>query len=224
MKATVEQVENEENKTMQKKIIKYSIFFIFLSNIIYSQNYKINCNAKYIDDSILLNIDIVNNSNKIIFIQNQFWEIGGNDTSNYIPFYPGKGYICNSINMLPVDSDAIRFRSEKRDFPNLKKISKSIYVNANDTTNINLFFKVKPNLNRKIKFLLRFPIFEDLTLLESNKIETKKKNLIDFSSQEKRNEIICENANDLNYLINIENNIKINDKIIGYLESYCYIY
>lgn len=207
---------------IRNRIAYYLLFITVLSRIIYCSDIDCNCNAELHNDSLYVEINIVNNEYNKIILQNNFWEIGGSETENFFMAYPGIDYIVNSIYMIPADSLKIIYRTEKRDFPILDTIVSPIYIFRNDTATIRLLIKHNRIYSNELYIFIKIPYLINLPYTIIDSLQTTKRYInIDFYNDLSRSNIIFHKIKE-DFLLK-QHNGKINNMITDFIESGCFI-
>jgi len=143
---------------MSKNII-YIILFFNLLFYMAANDVQMECSASYSKDSLMIDIFIKNHSGEDICIQNEYWEIGGNEKDNYLMAYPGNGYIVNSIYFYPSDSLGIKYRTERVDYPLLDIMPNTIIIKDSSELVFTITISEKFEKPEKVGIVIRLPYY-----------------------------------------------------------------
>lgn len=210
------------------KIVCLWIILLAFNSPLISKDLEVKCKAELSNDSLKVKFEIRNISLKEFYFQNQFWDFGGSETTNRFFGYAGRGYIVNSIFMIPADSSGVSYRTEKLDYPHLDIIDNPIILRKNNKVSITVLLKYEKTTRNKIKVFIKLPYFFDPKLINLNNIKSANNNVtVDLFSKvysNGSNEIILyENDTYENYLKIEDHDGDINDRISGYYTFSCIV-
>ena len=198
-----EKVPKPGNLIMKKyKYLLSFLIIVIFSPYIYAQDSLFTKAEAFINgDSSVINLTMVNTGQNSLYIQNQFWEIGGNTKTNFNRFFPARGYIANIIYYIPQKDNGLSYIWEKEDYPLITKIEKYITLKPFDTINIKILFKEDTNITDNYRYFLKIPIFQDTSILsKKNKQKPGSGYFINLLKQNKRKTIIVEDKYFLKYI------------------------
>lgn len=140
---------------MINKLYKIALILLMLVNnsSCLAQELKVNnCTLKNINDAIIAEISIINNSNEVLFIPIQYWEVEVIKAGNRVLAYPYEKYAVNRIYIYSNEFNSIKSTGSKCCYPEYKTLPFFLELKPDSSADITITILSNTKLIDTIKY------------------------------------------------------------------------